>query len=226
MAKIDFTLTPGDYTYTQDEYGKSASGVIKVGTASQRDTYLQRTVGGGDRQPGDHGGHLIAHSLGGRNDETNLDPQNANVNQMGQRSIERDITRLASDPNKTVFVDVQNFCSNGSQRPDVTMMTVGVQDKTTGNISVDYYSFQNASYEEQAQWDAMVMEDMEYDPRQEIGMTPEERALADEYADAEWDIRPGEGHTTFFDETSTPVTADADPGPAPDDDPGAGPDPD
>ena len=43
------------------------------------------------RQQADHGGHLIAHCLGGRNDASNLDAQNANVNQR----VEMTATELA-----------------------------------------------------------------------------------------------------------------------------------
>lgn len=206
--KIDFTQTPGDYTYTQDKYGKSAHGVVAVGATSERNNALQRTIGGADRQPNDHGGHLIAHSLAGRNDETNLDPQNANINQITQRAIERDIANLANDPSKVVYMDVQNYSGSGSQRPDATMMTVAVQDKTTGQIDIQHYSFQNASFQEQEEWEAIANEDVEVDPRQDIGMTPEERALANEYADEPFDIPLGQGRTFFLDPDTMPITAE------------------
>ena len=207
-SKIDFTKIPGDYTYTQDKYGKSAYGVVAVGATSQRNNALQRTIGGRDRQPNDHGGHLIAHSLAGRNDESNLDPQNANINQITQRSIEREIANLANDPNKIVYIDVQNYSGSGSQRPDATMMTVAVQDKITGQIDIRDYSFQNASYQEQEEWDAIAREDVEVDPCQDIGMTPKERELANEYADEPFDIPLGQGRAFFLDPDSVPIPAE------------------
>lgn len=206
MPKIDFTGKPGEYTYTQSEYGKGGKGVVQVGATSSRNPSAQRSVGGEDRQPADHGGHLIAHSLGGRNDITNLDAQNANVNQIGQRHVEQDVARLAKDPNKSVYLDVQNYNSPGVDRPEATMITVGVLDKTTGQVDVAHYSFQNASYEEQAQWDQIANENTEIDPRQDIGMTPEERALANEYADLVYDdIELGAGRTFFLDPSAEPI---------------------
>lgn len=200
MAKVDFTARPGEYTYSQDAYGKRASGIVKVGATSPRDRNAQRAAGGEERLSDDQGGHLIAHSLGGRNDRTNLDPQNANVNQIGQRNIEESIARLASDPGKTVHMDVQNYTQPGSQRPDATMINVSVLDHETGQVNVYNYSLQNASYAEQAQWDAIAAEDTEIDPRQDIGMTPEERALANEYAGVDCEIPMGEGYTVHFED--------------------------
>lgn len=207
MSNIDFTRKPGEYTYTQTDLGKRGYGIPQNGATSARNNNAQRTVGGVDRQPGDHGGHLIPHSLGGRNDETNLDAQSANVNQIGQRSIERQVSRLAADPNKTVYYDVQNYNRPGVDRPDNTMSTVGVLDKTTGVVDVAHFSLQNASYAEQAQWDQQALQDTVIDPRQDIGLTPEERALANEYAEETWSISDlGSGYTVFFDPSAEPIT--------------------
>ena len=207
MSRIDFTGKPGEYTYTQTEYGKHAYGVVQNGATSPRNNSAQRNAGGTDREPGDHGGHLIPHSPGGRNDETNLDAQNANVNQIGQRSIERDVSRLADDPNKTVYLDVQNYNRSGVDRPDCTMITVGVQDNTTGRVDVAHYSLQNASYEEQDQWNELTIQDSTIDPTQDAGMTPQERALANEYAEEDYfDGSLGSGYTVFFDESEAPVS--------------------
>lgn len=211
MARINFTMTPGEYVYGEDSHGKYAYGVIRCGATSERNAAAQRAAGGADREANDHGGHLIAHCLGGRNDETNLDAQNANVNQRGQRHIEQRVAELANDPNKTVFMSVENHCSNGSERPDATMITVAVRDNTTGQIDVQDYSLQNASYEEQAEWEALANENTEIDPRQDIGLTPEERALANEYAEFdELDEDLGEGRAFFLDPDTAPITSDQD----------------
>ncbi len=39
-------------------------------------------------------------------------------------------------------------------------------------------------------------------------MTPEERALANEYAEEPYDIGLGEGYTEFFDQDAAPITAE------------------
>lgn len=212
MPKIDFTGKPGEYTYTQSKYGKEAYGVVQNGATSARNPNAQRAVGGADREPGDHGGHLIPHSQGGRNDESNLDAQNANVNQIGQRSIEREVSQLANDPNKTVYLDVQNYSRPGVDRPDCTMITVGVQDKATGVVDVAHYSMQNASYEEQDQWSQLAAQDTMIDPRQDIGMKPDERALANEYAEKSFDEgKLGAGYSVFLDNSAEPITGGREP---------------
>ena len=201
MAKIDFNMRPGEYVYEQDELGKHNYGVLKSGATSERDPVAQRNAGGLDREAGDHGGHLIPHRYGGRNDATNLDAQHANVNQRGQAHVEREVASLVNDPNKTVFWDAQNYTGGTGQRPTATMITVAVQDSTTGQVDVVHHSFQNASYEEQAQWEEMANQDVEIDPRQDIGMTAEERALANEYADMPYESETlGTGYAVSFDE--------------------------
>ncbi|MBR2421240.1 MAG: DNA/RNA non-specific endonuclease [Oscillospiraceae bacterium] len=198
---IDFNGTPGDYTYSEDANGKSAEGIVAVGAQSDRNPAAQLAAGGEDRQAGDHGGHLIAHSLGGKNEPCNLDAQAANVNQIDQRGVERDLANLASNPDNTVYVGVHNFNSNGSQRPDATMMTGAVRDNTTGNIDIEHYSFQNASHEEQESWNKTVAQNTEIDSRQDAGMTAEERDLANELCGAEdtVDMSLGNATVTSFD---------------------------
>lgn len=199
---INFNGTPGEYTYSKTQYGKQAEGIVAVGAQSERDPHAQRTVGGADRQPGDHGGHLIAHSLGGRNDESNMDPQAANVNQIDQRAVERQVAELAKDPNNTVYMSVSNYSGSGSERPDATMITAAVRNNTTGQVDVQYSSFQNASHEEQAEWEAIANSVTEIDPRQDAGMTPQERALANEYADKGFDKYDGLGTGFTYDFTT------------------------
>lgn len=198
---INFDGTPGDYTYSEDANGKSAEGIVAVGAQSDRNPGAQRAAGGEDRQAGDHGGHLIAHSLGGKNEPCNLDAQAANVNQIDQRGVERDLANLASNPDNTVYVGVHNFNSNGSQRPDATMMTGGVRDNTTGNVDIQHSSFQNASHEEQESWNETVAQNTEIDARQDAGMTAEERDLANELCGAEdaVDMSLGNATVTSFD---------------------------
>ena len=198
---MDYSGTPGDYTYSQDHNGKSASGVIAIGSTSDRDLGAQRSAGGADRQPGDQGGHLIADRFGGRNDPSNLDAQAANVNQKDQANVERNVAELASDPNNTVSMSVSNFNSVGD-RPDATMINVGVQNNTTGETDEQHISFQNASHDLQQSWnDTTNYADQTIDPSQNAGMTDEQRDTANELCGAEdaVDDRLGSGweHSDF-----------------------------
>ena len=181
--------------------GKSASGIIANGSTSERDLGAQRSAGGADRQAGDQGGHLIADRFGGRNDPTNLDAQAANVNQKDQANVERNVANLAANPNNTVSMNVSNFNSVG-ERPDATMINVGVQDNTTGAIDEQHISFQNASHEMQQSWnDTANQADQTVDSSQNAGMTDEQIDIANDLCGAEDDVddRLGSGweHTDF-----------------------------
>jgi hypothetical protein len=182
---LNYDTVPGTYTYSQSALGKSASGVVARGAQSERDLSAQRAAGGADRQPGDQGGHLIAYSLGGKNDASNLDAQAANVNQKDQANVERNVSSLAENPNHTVAINVSNFNSVG-ERPDATMMDVGVLDHTTGAIDEQHLSFQNANHDLQASWSAAATQmDPEVDPSQNAGMTEAQREAANELCGAE-----------------------------------------
>lgn len=182
---MDYNGTPGEYTYSQTENGKSASGIIANGSTSERDLGAQRSVGGADRQAGDQGGHLIADRFGGRNDPTNLDAQAANVNQKDQANVERNVANLAANTNNTVSMSVSNFNSVGD-RPDAIMINVGVQDNTTGAIDEQHISFQNASHDLQQSWnDTANQADQTIDPSQNTGMTDEQRDIANDLCGAE-----------------------------------------
>lgn len=198
---MDYSGTPGEYTYSQNANGKNASGIIANGSTSERDLGAQRSAGGSDRQTGDQGGHLIADCFGGRNDPTNLDAQAANVNQKDQANVERNVANLAANPNNTVSMSVANFNSVG-ERPDATMINVGVQDNTTGAIDEQHISFQNASHDLQQSWnDTVNQADQTIDPSQNAGMTDEQRDIANDLCGAEdaVDDRLGSGweHTDF-----------------------------
>lgn len=198
---MDYSGTPGEYTYSQNANGKSASGIIANGSTSERDFGAQRSAGGADRQAGDQGGHLIADRFGGRNDPTNLDAQAANVNQKDQANVERNVANLAANPNNTVSMSVANFNSVG-ERPDATMINVGVQDNTTGAIDEQHISFQNASHDLQQSWnDTANQADQTIDSSQNTGMTDEQRDIANDLCGAEdaVDDRLGSGweHTDF-----------------------------
>lgn len=200
--EVNFNRTPGEYTYAQGQYGKSAEGIVSVGPQSERNASVQQSAGGNDREAGDHGGHLIAHSLGGENDETNIDAQATNVNQIDQRSAERNVANLAQDSSNTVYMGVTNFTRSGSERPDATMMTIGVQNNVSGTVDIETMSFTNASHKDQAAWNQTAIENEGVDSRQDVGMTAEQRAIADGLSGAEdfVDDRVGSGwQVTHFD---------------------------
>ena len=198
---MDYSGTPGEYTYSQNANGKSGSGIIVNGSTSARDLGAQRSAGGEDRQVGDQGGHLIADRFGGRNDPTNLDAQAANVNQKDQANVERNVANLAADQNNTVSMSVANFNSNGN-RPDATMINVGVKNNTTGVTDEQNISFQNASHDLQQSWkDTAKYADQTIDSSQNAGMTDEQRDITNDLYGAEdaVDDRLGSGweHTDF-----------------------------
>lgn len=192
---VDFNGTPGEYTYAQGLYGKSAEGIVSVGPQSERNASIQQSAGGKDREAGDHGGHLIAHSLGGKNNEANIDAQAANVNQIDQRSAERNAANLAQDPSNTVYMGVTNFIRSGSERPDATLMTIGVQNNVSGTVDIETMSFTNASHKDQAAWNQTAIENEGVDSRQDVGMTAEQRSIANELSGVEdyVDYRVGSG---------------------------------
>ena len=182
---MDYNAIPGEYNYSQNPNGKMASGVVALGPTSERNLAAQKNVGGADRQPGEQGGHLIANRFGGRNDLSNLDAQAANVNQRDQAKVERNIAKLAANPNNTVAMSVANFTHVG-ERPTATMINVGVRNNITGEIDEQHISFQNASHALQQSWnDTANYADQTIDPSQNIGMTDEQRNIANELCGAE-----------------------------------------
>lgn len=182
---MNYEGEPGVYTYSRTSLGKSASGIVANGAQSGRNPAAQKSAGGQDRQEGDHGGHLIAHSLGGRNDGSNLDAQAANVNQSDQAHVERNVSALARNPENTVAIEVSNYNSHGD-RPDATMIHTGVQNQAAGVTDERYSSFQNASHDQQEAWnDSAARVDSGIDPAQDMGMTSGQRAEANELCGAE-----------------------------------------
>mgnify|MGYP004463738025 FL=1 len=156
---INFDAEPGNYTYIETPTGKKAFGIVKVGPQSKRDAKAQVQAGGEDRRPDDQGGHLIAYILGGVTSDVNLDAQNCNVNQRDMRRVESYVMKLASDPNNIVYYEVENFHSITS-RPEAVMIHIGVKNKTTGEISHDYYEFTNESHKDREEWEKIASEYM------------------------------------------------------------------
>lgn len=130
-----------------------------------------------------------------KNDEANIDAQAANVNQIDQRSAERNTANLAQDTSNTVYMGVTNYTRSGSERPDATMMTIGVQNNVSGTVDIETMSFTNASHKDQAAWNQTAIANEGVDSRQDVGMTAEQRSIANELSGEEdfVDDRVGNG---------------------------------
>ena len=124
------------------------------------------------------------------------------MNQIDQRSAERNAANLAQDTSNTVYMGVTNFTRSGSERPDATIMTIGVQNNVSGTVDIETMSFTNASHKDQAAWNQTTIENEGVDSRQDVGMTAGQRSIANELSGAEdfVDDRVGSGwQVTHFD---------------------------
>lgn len=107
-----------------------------------------------------------------------------------------------------MYTKVSTYTQPGYERPDAFMITSAVRNETTGQIDVHHTSFTNASHAEQEQWSQLADEYSEVDPRQDVGLSAEERALANQYADVEVDESLGTGVTYFVKDTPKENKAD------------------
>ena len=85
-----------------------------------RNPEVQRSAGGEFREETDDGGHLIGTRFGGSPDLENIDAQNRNLNRGGYKSEENSWAASLGEGNK-VFVNVDTYKSNGSDRPSAYM---------------------------------------------------------------------------------------------------------
>jgi len=157
MAKPDlFADNKGDCTYYETDHGKGARGSLEISDDRKRNQRAQLAAGGEDREEYDDGGHLIGARYGGSPTAENLDAQNRDVNRRGFKGAEDEWASDLKDGNN-VFVNIENYNSNGSERPDATMGYSITEDKD-GNRTWDAFSFQNASFAEQDEWANIVDE--------------------------------------------------------------------
>lgn len=138
---------PGNYTYQQSEYGKSASGSLEL-QKGERNAYAQRTVGGEDRLARDDGGHLIGNRFHGDGGYQNLEAQDRSLNRGAYKQKENEWADSLEQGDKA-FVNTQSYRSNGSERPDA-FMGYQVTEHADGSREWDAFSYQNQSPEEQA----------------------------------------------------------------------------
>ena len=143
----------GQYEYTENEYGKKATGQLTL-KAGERDLNAQRTVGGADRRPDDDGGHLIGTRFGGSGTEENLDAQNSNLNRSNYKRLE-DQWAKDLEEGKKVYVNIETYKSNGSERPDA-YMGYAITEWKDGSRQMETFSFENESTATQEEWNAIM----------------------------------------------------------------------
>lgn len=135
----------GEYSYIRDEYGKSAFGSLELEKGT-RDPKAQSNVGGEYRTERDDGGHLIGTRFKGDPGERNLEAQDRNLNRGAYKRMENDWAQSLEDGNK-VFVNVESYRSNESERPDA-FMGYQITEHPDGSRDWEAFSFQNESPEE------------------------------------------------------------------------------
>ncbi len=113
------------YKYKTDKDGRpvkvtAAPLVLSEGT---RDEKAQREVGGKDRKPNDHGGHLIANIFGGNGSLGNLVPMKQELNQGDYKKMENDLAKALKEGKQvSVSIDII-YDDNDTQRPSIIKVT-------------------------------------------------------------------------------------------------------
>lgn len=144
------TRAAGDYTYTHAEWGKAASGILELCDDPERDALAQREAGGDERRLDDDGGHLIGARFGGAPGSENLDAQNRQVNRGDYKAVENSWARSLEDGDQ-VFVDVETFKTEGSDRP-AAFMGYSITEHSDGSRVCETFLLPNESKTEQALW--------------------------------------------------------------------------
>lgn len=152
---------PGEYSYSENAYGKTASGQLSLSSSPERDPDAQRAAGGEDRRTSgntygvDDGGHLIGARFGGSVGQENLTPQDRNLNRGDYKRAENDWADRLENGDK-VYVHMESYTGDGSNRP-TNYMGYAIFEHTDENGNktreIEYYSFNNESRAEQEQWE-------------------------------------------------------------------------
>ena len=113
------TVDAGGYKFSRDAEGRSgaASGNLRRQPNQVRSRSVQRNAGKPDRQPSDHGGHLIARRFGGPEIPENHIAQAANINRGLYRRLENKWDK-ALGKGKEVEVEIIPNYAGSSKRPD------------------------------------------------------------------------------------------------------------
>ena len=144
---------PGEYHYLESAEGKSAWGSLELAEDGVRNPEAQRLAGGEFREATDDGGHLIGTRFGGSPELENIDAQNRNLNRGGYKTEENSWAASLEEGNQ-VFVNVDTYKSNGSDRPSA-YMGYKIEEDTEGNRLWDAFSFTNVSRQEQKEWEEL-----------------------------------------------------------------------
>ena len=144
---------PGEYHYLESADGKSAWGSLELTEDGVRNPEAQRIAGGEFREATDDGGHLIGTRFGGSSELENIDAQNRNLNRGGYKTEENSWAASLEEGNQ-VFVNVDTYKSNGSDRPSA-YMGYKIEEDAEGNRSWDAFSFTNVSRQEQKEWEEL-----------------------------------------------------------------------
>ena len=108
-----------------------------------------------------HKGHLIAAKEGGPAKGFNVHAQDAHLNQGEYKTVENAETR-AADAHIEVNTEKTAYISNKGSKPDAYMINDTFVSKDGKSQSV-HLSFQNASPDEQQQWNDIADENSDYD---------------------------------------------------------------
>lgn len=146
---------PGEYQYSEGQYGKTAQGQLVL-QKGERNLYAQRQAGGNDRLVNDDGGHLIGTRFNGSGKLENIDAQNSNLNRGSYKAYENQLAEQVENGDK-VFLHVDTFKSNDSERPDA-YMGYAVSESQDGSRSWDAFSYTNASSNEMQEWNDLMTE--------------------------------------------------------------------
>jgi len=162
---------PGKYEYSSNKLGKCASGQLTLNKGKRNPT-AQKTVGGVDRKDSDDGGHLIATIFGGSGEWENLEAQASNLNRGAYlHSLEKHWKDELGKDSK-IFVKIDTFKSNSSDRPDCFEGYCVIEDKN-GKRRIETFSYQNEDRVLQDDWAKDVNDtDIEYDQGNPIGYNP------------------------------------------------------
>jgi len=144
---------PGNYHYLESADGKSAWGSLELTEDGVRNPEAQRIAGGEFREETDDGGHLIGTRFGGSSELENIDAQNRNLNRGGYKTEENSWAASLEEGNQ-VFVNVDTYKSNGSDRPSA-YMGYKIEEDAEGKRSWDSFSFTNVSRQEQKEWEEL-----------------------------------------------------------------------
>jgi hypothetical protein len=156
LANPNLFNNGGEYDYLETEHGKGARGSLEISDERIRNPRAQLEAGGEDREARDQGGHLIGTRFGGSPDSENLEAQDRDVNLRGFKGLENEWAQSLENGNN-VFVNVEGYHSNDSERPDA-FMGYSITEDASGNRTWDAFSLQNASYAEQEAWANTISE--------------------------------------------------------------------